>query len=591
MAPAELRQAYDTLAVEAVAAVPGVKLDARAGVAAQLWFTPARKGPDGRPAPVRQWKGAPVDVDNLLMRVPTSGGSGGSGDHDGGDADADALASLPRSRVEGLTVADIVPALERLPAVGYDEWRDTIFEIRHQFADTPDDDDAFAALTAWSSGELHRALATREPKHATARDWADGAAAKFDEGRLRTIWEDSAGDARPGARTIRGLFHRARLPLPAHAIVRDGAHPEGGGGGEFVAPVVVDLCDLFAAQVQPPAPKFVLDAIVPAGVVTLLAGHGGTGKTSLALALALHLASGRAWAGREVPHACRVLFFSGEDAGTVARWRLWHAASAYGIGASEFIDRLQVIDASDADAILYERNRDGCRATRAFDWLARVAVEFSADVVVVDNASEAFAGDEVGRADVRGFMRTLRQLRPGITVVLIAHVDKATAKAGKGGEGYSGSTAWHNSARSRLLLRSDGAHLVLEHQKGNFGPLSPPIALRWQGPVPVPLTEAAQIEADDQTLRVVVRLIAECTERGDFVSTATNSTAAAWPRLKHAPDLPPGTDRARLDDILREGERRGLLARREYRDSYRNVRQRWDVTPEGAALIEPAPRE
>jgi hypothetical protein len=51
-------------------------------------------------------------------------------------------------------------------------------------------------------------------------------------------------------------------------------------------------------------------------------------------------------------------------------------------------------------------------------------------------------------------------------------VDKNTSRNKKadGGEGYSGSTAWHNSARSRLFMtRGDDGLLTLEHQKSNLG--------------------------------------------------------------------------------------------------------------------------
>ena len=55
-------------------------------------------------------------------------------------------------------------------------------------------------------------------------------------------------------------------------------------------------------------------------------------------------------------------------------------------------------------------------------------------------------------------------------VVLLAHIDKAAARNGGQGNSYSGSTAWHNSARSRLALVEDEATgLELLHEKANFG--------------------------------------------------------------------------------------------------------------------------
>ena len=582
MTPTELRRAHDTLAREIEGAVPGVTLDARGGDAAQLWYGPARKARDGRTVPVRSWPGAPVNIDELFARTLA--------DDRAADTDAEALARLPRGRVEGLTLDDVRPALLRISPEAREDWLRVGFALHQQWAETLEEDAAFDTWAAWSRGDLHRDLARRNPRHPTAAAWADAAAGKYDDGDQRQTWGAMRNDATRPARTIRSLFHRAGLPLPAHAVAHDGGDQR--DRGEFVAPVTVDLQDIFDEFAPaPPAPRFVLDGLVPQGVVTLLAGHGGTGKTALALALALHLAAGRAWAGRDVAEARRTLFFSGEDDGAVCRYRIHHARLAYGIGADDVGDRLRVVDASNADAVLFQRTRDGCRTTHAFDWLANMCAEFQAEVVIIDNASETFAGDEVGRSDVRGFLRALRQLRADVTVLVLGHVDKNTARAGKAGEGYSGSTAWSNSARSRFLLHRDGQLLQLVHQKCNAAPLAAPIALRWAGPTPVPLTEAARSAADDEALRAVVRLVAEFTTRGEFISTAPNSTASAWRLLNGSPDLPAGMDRARLDGLLREGERRGLLARRGYRTEGRKLRTRWESTPEGGALAGPCPWE
>ena len=114
----------------------------------------------------------------------------------------------------------------------------------------------------------------------------------------------------------------------------------------------------------------------------------------------------------------------------------------------------------------------------------------------MDNASDAFGGDEINRRQVRAFMRSLAQVArsTGCAALLLAHVDKNTSRARKaeGGEGYSGSTAWHNSARSRLFMsRAEDGLLTLEHQKSNLAKLQEPIALMWpDGALPVLATDS-----------------------------------------------------------------------------------------------------
>src|SRR5207248_2486220 len=96
------------------------------------------------------------------------------------------------------------------------------------------------------------------------------------------------------------------------------------------------------------------------------------------------------------------------------------------------------------------------------------------------------------RARVRAFMRFLRAqiARPLRAVLLLAHVNKVSAihKKNAGTEDYSGSTAWHNSARSRLSLTTDEAGIItIEHAKANLGPRADPVTLEWHEGVPRPV--------------------------------------------------------------------------------------------------------
>jgi len=105
-----------------------------------------------------------------------------------------------------------------------------------------------------------------------------------------------------------------------------------------------------------------------------------------------------------------------------------------------------------------------------------------ASLIVIDNASDAFDGNENDRRSVRAFMRLLARLarENDAAVVLLAHIDKHAAKYGAAGNTYSGSTAWHNSARSRLaLIAGHDGTIELRHEKNNHGKLAAPVELRW----------------------------------------------------------------------------------------------------------------
>ncbi len=65
-------------------------------------------------------------------------------------------------------------------------------------------------------------------------------------------------------------------------------------------------------------------------------------------------------------------------------------------------------------------------------------------------------------------------------VLLLAHIDKAAARDGGKRNSYSGSTAWHNSARSRFALVTDEDGTVsLIHEKHNLGRLAKTLQLNW----------------------------------------------------------------------------------------------------------------
>jgi hypothetical protein len=188
---------------------------------------------------------------------------------------------------------------------------------------------------------------------------------------------------------------------------------------------------------------------------------------------------------------------------------------------------------------------------------------------------------------MRALARIARERDAG--VLLLAHVDKGTSRGDRAQntEGYSGSTAW-NTARSRLFMSrdKDGA-LLLEHQKHNLGRLREPLRLVWpEGGIPqlddVP-GPVVQGIADRASSKALLKLIAEFTARGEFVTTATTSRTHAAKLLCREPSYPRLKD-AEVFGLLRSAERAGHLERVEFKGSDRHQRERWQVTASGAAF-------
>jgi hypothetical protein len=296
----------------------------------------------------------------------------------------------------------------------------------------------------------------------------------------------------------------------------------------------------------------------------------------------------------------RVLYFSGEDPASLVVARLATICRRLDLDPEEVRQNLHVIDATEFDPVLFAEVRNaGIRSgvtTPTYKALAAYVDSLAVDVVIVDNASDAFDGDEIARSLVRAFMRALARLvrARGGAVLLLAHVDKATSRAPKGTgntEGYSGSTAWHNSARSRLfLVEQEAGRLELQHQKSNLGQRQPPLSLEWPTdglPRAVAVRAPFQwIEARTNT-KAMLKLLHEFTGRGEFVATGPTSSNNAKRLLSGQATYPcKGNE---VFDLLRDAERDRFIERHEYRTPDRKPHERWTLTPKGYALIDAAP--
>ncbi|RFF29219.1 AAA family ATPase [Wenzhouxiangella sediminis] len=358
---------------------------------------------------------------------------------------------------------------------------------------------------------------------------------------------------------------------------------------------LVELADLDMAEI--PDPPHIIDKLLPTGVASSLAGHGGAGKTTLADHMAVSTATGRPFFGLPVEQV-PTLIFSAEDGAEISRYRLKNIIEREGISPAVLAEFLHIIDATNIDPALFiERHEhDTFGSTRrgmttpVFQALAEHAEATGARLIIIDNASDVFEANENERARVRGFIRALAQLARGIdgAVLLLSHVDKATAKHGGNSEGYSGSTAWHNSVRSRMFLHGDGRNLTLEHQKANFGPLADDVLMHFEGGVLMAGHVEQRAHQDDESdlphTAAILDMIQRRSERGDFISTSATA-GNAWTRLSPLSEFPK-IDRRTFWRLIDQAENAGRLTRETFRDDNRKARERFTVTDDGLRFIQ-----
>ncbi|MCA1788490.1 MAG: hypothetical protein LC667_01175, partial [Thioalkalivibrio sp.] len=159
---------------------------------------------------------------------------------------------------------------------------------------------------------------------------------------------------------------------------------------------------------------------------------------------------------------------------------------------------------------------------------------------------------------------------------------------------YSGSTAWHNSARSRLaLVESDGL-LELRHEKANLGPRIEPVALEWTPDgVLVPAGNVNLGDRDSGDEDAVLQAITAATQDGADVSTARAGPGNTFLILSTFPDLPEdlrGTaGKRRFWAAVSRLERAGSIVQEEYRDARRHLKRRWLCAGSSARASPPHP--
>ena len=352
-----------------------------------------------------------------------------------------------------------------------------------------------------------------------------------------------------------------------------------------------DTTKLRDAELIPP--RLLIHPLIPRDQVTLFGGHGGGGKTLVGYVLCAHVATGTDFAGLRVMPG-KVLAVSFEDPEELMLWRFRNIADEYRLDMEKMIRNIKMIDATEAQPIMRELSERGVRdvqPTRDGSNLMEIITREKFDLVQIDNVSDAFDGDENSRRQVRKFVRYLAsaiRVHHG-ALLLLAHIDKAAARYGSQGNSYSGSTAWHNSARSRLAL-IDGQ---LTQEKLNVGKkLDGGIRFRFTARgVPV-LDDGTgdrdernqQERADDDAL---IACFVAAREAGASVPTAETGPATTWHALNAYREFPQVLlkNKVRFRQGIARLVRDGKLVREPYQDTHRNKRERYALVCVSSASV------
>ncbi|OSQ44960.1 ATPase [Marivita geojedonensis] len=273
---------------------------------------------------------------------------------------------------------------------------------------------------------------------------------------------------------------------------------------------------------------------MPQNTVTLFGGDGGTGKSLLALQLAVAVATGREWIGKAVPKG-NVIFISAEDDDAELHRRLDNILRAEGRTYDD-LSGLILRSLAGEDALLAVDTQVKLMASELFKELDARAADEVPLLIGIDTLADVYPANENDRAKVRQFIGILRglALKRQCAVVLLGHPSLTGISSGTG---TSGSTAWNNSVRSRLYLsrikdgsfEADPDRRVLTTMKANYGRIGGETHVKWKAGVFVLEPSEGGMDkmaAGAKAQRVFTKLLDTFTAQGRRVNHAGGTTYA-----------------------------------------------------------------
>lgn len=420
-----------------------------------------------------------------------------------------------------------------------------------------DDDIILTAINAKNGEKFKRLLAGDLSEH--GHDWsrADQAFVNMlafytdNKAQVARVWLNCALGQRDKAQSrpdyVRQTINKAfdqKLPLVDIGWLKDelamlATTPK--AMGESPSNSVSDLLPIVVAAKlhgKPvPARLWHVADIIPARNVTMISGDGGTGKSLIALQLAVSTPLGLPWMGCEVA-AGKALFLTAEDEIDEVHRRLASICRHNNIG----LDRctgLDITSLAGLDALMAAMiGRTGTLVpTGLYEAVARYIADQRPALVVLDTLADLFGGEENNRAHARQFVGLLRRLALefSTTILLLNHPSLSGMDKGSG---TSGSTAWNNSVRSRLYLTRNPENpdmRLLELKKSNYAGIGKQIRIQWIDGAFSAVGHTSQTAAERQAYDTVVdtqflKLMTDFAARGQSLSRVQQS-------INYAPKL------------------------------------------------------
>jgi len=254
-------------------------------------------------------------------------------------------------------------------------------------------------------------------------------------------------------------------------------------------------------QSQPPKREWVIQDFLPKKIVGAIIAAGGTGKSFLAMHIAVSVASGSSLFGKYFPtEPKKVIFISGEDDTSELQRRLHKATAGLPSTLRQNIDKnLHFMDLADSFELFTEKSNKGeVNITDVPTLICSKIYEVVGNevgLVIIDPISRFRGGEENLAADTTRFVQALQLIRDQLTtcVLTLHHVNKNAGANGASQNNARGSSAFIDGVRlvyqlnplsdSELKQYGDVSNLpkllTLQSVKSNYGkPIDPLLIAR-----------------------------------------------------------------------------------------------------------------
>ena len=300
------------------------------------------------------------------------------------------------------------------PDMPYPEWRDAVWSV---------------AATGWDrSYDLARAFSER------GSSWDDDA--------FNRVWGSFDCARGIGFGTLvhyaRQSGYSGQIPTSSNPISKEGSRSTSSGG-------LVTVC---AADIKPEHVEWLVDQSLPLGMLAVIGGQPGLGKSQISINLAAGVTTGKGLPGNGVFRdlGSVIILANEDDASRTIRPRLDAA------GAD--ITKVHIVEGvarEGADVDMFQLDLD------IADLRERALQIGDVKLIIIDPPS-AYLGTKVDsykESDVRGVLMPLGRLaqETGAMILLIVHLNKRVD--GGAQQRFSGSTAWTAAPRVGFMVAED----------------------------------------------------------------------------------------------------------------------------------------